>query len=56
MIFDTLQQRKKFGNQMTFSVKMSCFEIYIQDVTDLFDRSNKENQSTNLSRWKAVEL
>ena len=55
MIFDHLEKRQKFGNQ-TFSVTMSCYEIYIETVRDLFDPQNSQNQATNLSKWKAMEL
>lgn len=58
MIFDTLQQRKQFGgaSQVTFSVKMSCFEVYIETVKDLFNPENSQSQATNLSKWKPIEM
>lgn len=35
---------------------MSCFEIYIETVRDLFNPDNSQNQATNLSKWRATEL
>lgn len=35
---------------------MSCFEIYIDTVRDLFNLDNQQSKSTNLSQWKPMEL
>ena len=43
MIFDTLEQRKTYGKQVSFSVTMSCFEIYIETVRDLLKPENTMN-------------
>ena len=43
MIFDTLEQRKTYGKQVSFSVTMSCFEIYIETVRDLLNPENTMN-------------
>lgn len=35
---------------------MSCFEVYIETVKDLFNPENSQSQATNLSKWKPMEL
>ena len=57
MIFNSLAERKRlFGSQLTFSVMMSCFEIYIETAKDLLDVSNSQSMATNLSKWKPISL
>ena len=40
MIFEKLSQRQEYGNDITFRVMMSCFEIYMETVKDLFEPNN----------------
>ena len=42
MIFETLKQRQKFGEQITFSVTMSCYELHIETVRDLLHPDNSQ--------------
>ena len=57
MIFNSLEERRNLvGEQMRFSVMMSCFEIYIETVNDLLNVQNSENKATDLSKFKPMSI
>lgn len=58
MIFESLSEQQKFAlsKKSKFKVSLSCYEIYVETVRDLFCPEMQESKSTKLSKWSPVEV
>jgi len=58
MIFESLSEQQKFAlnEKSKFKVSLSCYEIYVETVRDLFCPEKQESKSTKLSKWFPVEV
>ena len=56
MISEQLQQRNTKSKIVSFSLTMSCYEIYNETVRDLLSPDNTESQSTKMSKWEPVQF
>ena len=56
MITEQLQQRNTKSKIVSFSLTMSCYEIYNETVRDLLSPDNTESQSTKMSKWEPVQF